>query len=108
MAIPLHHIAKLCSGLTKRWLILEWVPSGDPMFRQLLRGRGALYAHLSADALLGAMSGYFRMERMRVLANGRILYLFEKIAWCSAPSLVLASRFFFSPIRSSIWSVRRR
>jgi SAM-dependent methyltransferase len=78
--IPLHHIAKLCSELTRRWLILEWVPSDDPMFRQLLRGRAALYDHLSVDELLGAMSGYFRMERMRALANGRILYLFEKIA----------------------------
>jgi 2-polyprenyl-3-methyl-5-hydroxy-6-metoxy-1,4-benzoquinol methylase len=78
--IPLPHIAKLCFDLTKRWLILEWVPSRDPMFRQLLRGRAALYGHLSEDDLTAAMSAYFRVVRTHRLTNGRILYLFEKTA----------------------------
>jgi hypothetical protein len=69
---------KLCSELTTRWMILEWVPVTDPMFQQLLRGRGDLYGHLSQDELLKAAAPYFRVERTLALSNGRGLYLFEK------------------------------
>jgi SAM-dependent methyltransferase len=76
--VPLTHILKLCSELTTRWMILEWVPVTDPMFQQLLRGRGDLYGHLSQDELLKAAAPYFRVERTLALSNGRGLYLFEK------------------------------
>jgi SAM-dependent methyltransferase len=78
--IPLTHILRLCSELTTRWMILEWVPVTDPMFQQLLRGRGDLYDHLSQDELLEAAAPHFRVERTLALSNGRVLYLFEKTA----------------------------
>ncbi len=77
--IPLEHIASLCSRLATRYLLVEWVPTHDPMYRQLLRGRGALYGHLTQEHLLAAMSPHFRVERQQPLTNGRVLFLFERL-----------------------------
>jgi SAM-dependent methyltransferase len=41
--LPLAHIADLCATLTRRWLLLEWVPPSDPMYQEWLRGRDDLY-----------------------------------------------------------------
>lgn len=78
--IPLSHLAGLSSRLTSRWLLVEWVPDHDPMFRQLLRGRSNLYRHLTEAAFSQSFSEHFRVERKGALANGRVLYLFEKNA----------------------------
>ena len=37
--IPLSEILALCHRLTRRHLVIEWVPVADPMFQGLLRGR---------------------------------------------------------------------
>ncbi len=76
--IPLPAILALCHRLTKRYLIVEWVPVSDPMFQSLLRGRDALYGHLSEEELRAATAGLFREVERFALQNGRILYLFEK------------------------------
>jgi SAM-dependent methyltransferase len=76
--IPLDHIASLCSNLTTRHLILEWVPPTDPMFQQLLRGREALYAHLTEAAFREAFAPHFSILREVTLPNRRILFLFTK------------------------------
>jgi SAM-dependent methyltransferase len=76
--IPLCHIASLCSTLTTEHLILEWVPPQDPMFRQLVRGRDALYAHLTENAFRQAFAPYFTVLRELTLPNGRILFHFSK------------------------------
>jgi hypothetical protein len=49
------------------------------MFQQMLRGRDHLYGHLSEQSLLNACAGSFRLLRQDALANGRILFLFEKL-----------------------------
>ena len=76
--IPLMAILALCHRLTLRYLILEWVPVSDPMFQSLMRGRDALYGHLSEDDLNAACDGLFRQVERCALQNGRTLYLFEK------------------------------
>ena len=76
--IPLPAILTLCHRLTKRYLLVEWVPVSDPMFQSLMRGRDSLYGHLSEDDVRAAASGLFREEERFALQNGRILYLFEK------------------------------
>ncbi len=48
--IPMDRIAALCSSLTTRNLILEWVPPTDPKFQELLRGRDAIYTHITEAA----------------------------------------------------------
>jgi SAM-dependent methyltransferase len=78
--IPLSHIASLCSTLTTRNLILEWVPPQDSMFKQLVRGRDALYAHLTEDAFRDAFAPHFTILREVTLPNGRILFHFTRRA----------------------------
>jgi SAM-dependent methyltransferase len=76
--LPLGHIAGLSAGLTRRWLVLEWVPPSDPMFQEWLRGRDDLYGHLSEDDLNRAFAPFFQFVERRELGNGRVLLLLER------------------------------
>ncbi|GGG67433.1 class I SAM-dependent methyltransferase [Edaphobacter dinghuensis] len=71
--IPLDSIASLCSRLTTRNLILEWVPPTDPKFQELLRGRDSIYAHLTEAAFRDAFAVYFTVLNEHTLQNGRVL-----------------------------------
>ena len=76
--LPLAHIADLCASLTRRWLLLEWVPPSDPMYQEWLRGRDNLYGHLSENDLLQAFAPFFHVAARKLLGNGRVLLLFER------------------------------
>jgi SAM-dependent methyltransferase len=76
--LPLTHIADLCASLTNRWLVLEWVPPSDPMYREWLRGRDDLYGALSENDLQRAFSPYFTVCDRSQLGNGRVLFLLEQ------------------------------
>jgi SAM-dependent methyltransferase len=78
--IPLPEILALCHRLTRRHLVIEWVPVADPMFQSLLRGRDDLYGSLSEADLIRACAGRFHLLDRQPLTNGRILLHFEKIA----------------------------
>ncbi len=80
--IPLPAILTLCSRLTRRHLVVEWVPVEDPMFQSLMRGRDALYGSLSEADLLAACAGRFSVLDRHALGNGRVLFLLEKAAGC--------------------------
>lgn len=71
--IPLRYIASLCSRMTTKNLIAEWVPLTDPKFVEILRGREALYQHLSEASFLAAFSQHFHLAQKTELASGRIL-----------------------------------
>jgi len=77
--IPLRAIVELAARLTRRWLIVEWVPVEDPMFQSLMRGRTELYGHLHERDLLAACEGLFRVAAEHRLTNGRVLFLLEKM-----------------------------
>jgi 2-polyprenyl-3-methyl-5-hydroxy-6-metoxy-1,4-benzoquinol methylase len=76
--IPMERIAALCSDLTTQWLILEWVPPTDPKFQELLRGRDAIYTHLTQAAFRDAFAEYFTTVDELTLANGRIMLRLRK------------------------------
>ncbi len=76
--IPLPAILDLCHRLTRRHLVLEWVPVADPMYQSLMRGRDSLYGSLSEADLLAACSGRFKVIDRCALDNGRLLFLFER------------------------------
>lgn len=76
--VPLGHIAELCASLTRRWLLIEWVPSSDPMFQEWLRGRENLYGHLTENDLIHACHSLFQLNDRMVLSNNRVLLLFER------------------------------
>ncbi len=76
--LPLALIADFCSTLTRRHLLLEWIPPADPMYQEWLRGRDDLYGHLSEDDLKRAFAPFFRVADRAVLGNNRVLLLFER------------------------------
>ncbi len=78
--LPLGHIAGLCAGLTRRWLVLEWVPPSDPMYQEWLRGRDELYGHLSEGDLRRAFAPFFQVADRTELGNGRVVLLLERTA----------------------------
>ena len=75
--IPLDEVARLARDLTLRWLIVEWIPSSDPRFIEILRGRDLLYGCLNKDSFLNAFRPYFSYVLREPLNNGRILFLLE-------------------------------
>jgi SAM-dependent methyltransferase len=77
--IPLRAILLLCHRLTRRWLVVEWVPATDPMFVSLMRGRDDLYGSLNEDDLLKACEGVFKIREREVLGNGRVLFSFDRL-----------------------------
>jgi SAM-dependent methyltransferase len=76
--IPMKSIAALCSELTTQHLIVEWVPPTDPKFQELLRGRAALYQHITEAAFREAFGEEFMFSDELKLANGRILFHLQK------------------------------
>ncbi|HEY1810600.1 MAG TPA: class I SAM-dependent methyltransferase [Acidobacteriaceae bacterium] len=72
--IPLLEIAGFLRELTTQWALVEWVPATDPRFRDLLRGREALYGHLDETAFLSASAEYFTVAQREALPNGRVLF----------------------------------
>ena len=77
--IPLPAILALCLRLTRSFLVIEWVPVEDPMFQSLLRGRDDLYGGLTEADLLSACAGRFTVLKREPLANGRVLFLFQRV-----------------------------
>jgi hypothetical protein len=78
--IPLTAILDLCQRLTRRHLIVEWVPVEDPMYQSLMRGRDSLYGSLTEADLLEASAAHFQVTDRQALGNGRVLLLFERIS----------------------------
>ena len=76
--IPMDRIAALCSSLTTRHLIVEWVPPTDAKFQELLRGREAIYAHITEAAFRDAFAEYFTTIDKLTLANGRTMLHLRK------------------------------
>jgi SAM-dependent methyltransferase len=76
--IPLGQIAALCAGLTTRHLIVEWVPQADVKFQELLRGREAIYTHITEAAFREAFAEHFIVVNEMTLANGRLMLHLEK------------------------------
>jgi SAM-dependent methyltransferase len=75
--IPLRAIMELCARLTKKLVVVEWVPATDPMFVSLMRGRTELYGAITERDLWTACEGLFRTLRRLELGNGRVMFLLE-------------------------------
>lgn len=76
--IPLAFIVDALSRYSRRFLVVEWVPPADPGFRELARGRDALFAHLTAEYARAVFSQRFNFLQQEQLSNGRWLWLMEK------------------------------
>jgi hypothetical protein len=76
--IPMADVAGLLASLTRRSNIVEWVPRTDVRYIDLCRGRDELYGHLDEDLFVKQFTRYFTISAREELANGRVLFLFEK------------------------------
>jgi SAM-dependent methyltransferase len=76
--IPMDRIASLCSQVTTGHLIVEWVPPSDPKFQELIRGRDAIYAHITEATFREAFAPHFTIVDEMILANGRKMFHLEK------------------------------
>jgi 2-polyprenyl-3-methyl-5-hydroxy-6-metoxy-1,4-benzoquinol methylase len=77
--IPLAEIFELAAELTTSLLIVEFVDPGDPMFRRLARGRGALYAHLTQVYFeITSASRFEIVRRLAIEGSNRTLYLLRR------------------------------
>jgi SAM-dependent methyltransferase len=78
--IPLEHIATLAAEITTSDLIIEWVPPTDDKFREVLRGRDAIYQHLTEENFLAAFVPYFEIVEQTTLTNARILFHMRRLS----------------------------
>lgn len=78
--IPLDEILKLASNLTRRLVLVEYIPPDDSMFQTLCRGRDALFAYFTEDFFAGQVGKYFRiLERTPLPQSTRVVYALEKL-----------------------------
>lgn len=73
--VPVAEQFNAVAGLTRRHLLVEFVPVTDPMFAAIARGREPLYPDCVRPAFEAALSARFAIERTQELPNGRVLYL---------------------------------
>jgi SAM-dependent methyltransferase len=77
--IPLEQVLELAAKLTRDYLLLEFVAPEDPMFRKIVRGREALYSHLTHASFETAAARHFELIRSaRIDGLHRWLYLFRR------------------------------
>ena len=72
--VPLAEVAELCATLTTATLVLEWVPPTDVMFRELVRGRDAIFAGITESNFRAVFGQLFSFVAEQPLGNGRILF----------------------------------
>jgi len=75
--IPLDEIASVTAETTGRLAIVEYVGPADPMFRTLLKGRGALFRDYTFEAFAAAFAHHFELVRNEPLPglDRRVLVL---------------------------------
>ncbi len=78
--VPLEQVLDQAADLTTRWLLIEYVGTGDPMFRKVARGREALHAGFTVESFEAACRRRFEIARSQRLPDSeRILYLLRKL-----------------------------
>jgi SAM-dependent methyltransferase len=73
--VPLAEQFETVATITRRHLLVEYVPVTDPMFSAIARGREPLYPDCLRPAFEVTLLERFQIERKHELPNGRVLYL---------------------------------
>ena|SRR2546427_11235866 len=76
--IPLSEIFRLGKDLTRNLLLVEYIDPADPMFKQLVRGREALFQNLTREAFEASGRRFFDIVRSQQLGTTRYLYVLAK------------------------------
>lgn len=79
--LPMSAIRDLFAALTQKYLVLEFVPTDDVMFRKLIAFRVNLFEHITLDHCIEVFNEQFTLVRQSPIENSpRTLLLFEKRA----------------------------
>jgi SAM-dependent methyltransferase len=73
---PLSHVADLFNRLVGRVLVVEWIDSEDPRFRELASSNLALYDNTTRAAFEAALSSFFRLTSSLQLPDRRTRTLY--------------------------------
>ncbi len=77
--LPLEHIRDLLADLTRRYLVLEFVPPADAMFQELTEFRTDLFEDFTLERCLEVFGGRFRLIGREPITDClRTLLFFEK------------------------------
>jgi len=73
--VPVAEQFDAVAGITRRHLLVEYVPVTAPMFAAIARGREPLYGDCLRAEFEATLLQRFQIERKHELPNGRVLYL---------------------------------
>jgi len=76
--VPVAEQFDAVAAITRRHLLVEYVPVTDPMFAAIARGREPLYGDCLRAEFEATLLQRFQIERKHELPNGRVLYLARK------------------------------
>lgn len=73
--VPVEEVAALAWELSPRFVVVEFVPREDPMFRRLVRGREALFEDWTRERFERAFQRWFDVvDTVELQGSGRRLY----------------------------------
>jgi SAM-dependent methyltransferase len=76
--VPVAEQLDAVAAITRRHLLVEYVPVTDPMFASIARGREPLYPDCLRPEFEATLLQRFQIDRKHELPNGRVLYLARK------------------------------
>jgi predicted nicotinamide N-methyase len=77
--IPLEDLLALAAEISREYLLIEFVAPQDPMFQRIVRGREALYSHLTQERFEDAAKPHWELVRSRQITGlHRWLYLYRR------------------------------
>lgn len=77
--VPLEDLLDLVAEITREYALIEFVAPQDPMFGRIVRGREALYSHLTRGRFEAAAAAQFELVRSaRIGGLHRWVYLFRR------------------------------
>lgn len=77
--IPLEELLALAAEISREYLLIEFVAPQDPMFQRIVRGRDALYSHLTQERFEDAARPHWELVRSRQITGlQRWLYLYRR------------------------------
>jgi hypothetical protein len=76
--IPLEELLALAAELSRDYMLIEFVAPEDPKFQRIVRGREALYSHLTKERFETAAQAHWELVRSkRITGLHRWLYLYR-------------------------------
>lgn len=77
--VPLEDLLDLVAEITQDCTVIEYVAPDDPMFKRIVRGREALYSHLTRDRFEAAAARRFELVRSSQIGGlHRWIYLYRR------------------------------